>query len=204
MNRLISRPRLQISHGPKKKEEDFEPPPILGGGNLTPDLQPCSQPFCLSDKEAGATNHYIKIGSFIVNQAKPNSVNCTAIHEPSGEEFTCKVLPLSMYRSSLAGYLAADGHPNVASIDRLLKTSKQAFAFFPRNYGDLHSYVREKKRLQPVEAQALARQMLQAISHCHERGLVLRDLKLRKFVFTDEARTQLVLDGLEVTTTNNW
>jgi len=40
-------------------------------------------------------------------------------------------------------------------------------------------------------------QIVAAISHCHQNGVVLRDLKLRKFVFKDPERTELKLEGLE-------
>lgn len=54
--------------------------------------------------------------------------------------------------------------------------------------GDLHSYVRVRKRLREPEAKRLFRQMCEVVKRCHEEGIVLRDLKLRKFVFADEER----------------
>jgi len=39
--------------------------------------------------------------------------------------------------------------------------------------------------------------VVSAVHHAHTRGIVLRDLKLRKFVFTDESRTELKLESLE-------
>lgn len=54
--------------------------------------------------------------------------------------------------------------------------------------GDLHSYVRVRKRLRESEAKRLFRQMCAVVKSCHEQGIVLRDLKLRKFVFADTER----------------
>lgn len=54
--------------------------------------------------------------------------------------------------------------------------------------GDLHSYVRVRKRLREPEAKRLFRQMCEVVKSCHEQGIVLRDLKLRKFVFADAER----------------
>lgn len=54
--------------------------------------------------------------------------------------------------------------------------------------GDLHSYVRVRKRLRESEAKRLFRQMCEVVKRCHEEGIVLRDLKLRKFVFADADR----------------
>ncbi|XP_019661691.2 tribbles homolog 3 isoform X1 [Ailuropoda melanoleuca] len=61
----------------------------------------------------------------------------------------------------------------------------------------MHSLVRRRRRLPEPEAAALFRQMAAALAHCHQHGLVLRDLKLRRFVFTDHERTKLVLENLE-------
>ena len=38
------------------------------------------------------------------------------------------------------------------------------------------------------EAARLFYQIASAVAHCHDGGLVLRDLKLRKFIFKDEER----------------
>jgi serine/threonine protein kinase len=54
--------------------------------------------------------------------------------------------------------------------------------------GDLHSHVRVRKRLRENEARKLFRQMCEVVKTCHEQGIVLRDLKLRKFVFADAER----------------
>ncbi|XP_011310143.1 tribbles homolog 2 [Fopius arisanus] len=65
------------------------------------------------------------------------------------------------------------------------------------HHGDLHAYVRARRRLREPEARRLFRQAAKAVAKCHENGVILRDLKLRKFVFADEARTHLRLESLE-------
>lgn len=52
----------------------------------------------------------------------------------------------------------------------------------------MHAYVRSRKRLEEEEAGLLFAQMLNAVRHCHHYGIILRDLKLCKFVFTDAHR----------------
>lgn len=61
----------------------------------------------------------------------------------------------------------------------------QLYAFFARTHGDMHSLVRSRRRVPEPEAAALFRQMAATVAYCHQHGLVLRDLKLRRFVFTD-------------------
>lgn len=65
---------------------------------------------------------------------------------------------------------------------------EQAYIIFSRSHEDLHSYIRKKRRLKEPEAALLFAQIISAIKHCHRRGIVLRDLKLRKFVFADQQR----------------
>ncbi|KAL7302338.1 hypothetical protein TKK_0004999 [Trichogramma kaykai] len=85
--------------------------------------------------------------------------------------------------SPLAGLVDGDDH--------------QRYLLLEGHYGDLHAYVRSRRRLREIEARQLFRQATEAVMRCHEEGVVLRDLKLRKFVFADEARTQLRLESLE-------
>lgn len=57
------------------------------------------------------------------------------------------------------------------------------YAFFAQHYGDLHSHVRSARRLKDTDAAHLFEQISSVVALCHESGVVLRDLKLRKFVF---------------------
>jgi tribbles-like protein len=120
-----------------------------------------------------------------------------ALHIGSREEFICKTYPLSKYREQLAPHWQSGFHTHIADIVEILLGSTKAYVILRRSYEDLHSYIRKKRRLREAEAAELFRQIVSAIKHCHRRGIVLRDLKLRKFVFIDQQRSHLVLDGLE-------
>lgn len=184
-------PRLFISHGPKKKFPDPEP----NLGNLSPDVDR-SPP--LSPAEVG--DECLKLGNFVLfredDKLRLETVY-QAVDTTTCEQFTCKVFPLKGYREALSAYWQVDDHEHIAASSQIVLGHTQAYVLFPRTYGDLHSYVREKKRLHENEARKLFRQIVSAICHCHDNGVVLRDLKLRKFVFQDEGRTRLQLEGLE-------
>ena len=60
-----------------------------------------------------------------------------------------------------------------------------AYVIFNQFYGDLHSYMKEKKRLDETEAKNLFRQCVEAVDDCHQNGIIVRDIKLKKFVFTN-------------------
>lgn len=68
------------------------------------------------------------------------------------------------------------------------KAGTKLYLLSPASYGDLHSYLRTKRRLKESEARSLFRQAAQAVYDCHSNGVVLTDLKLRRFVFADPQR----------------
>ena len=99
-----------------------------------------------------------------------------------------QVFGINRYRESLSTYWQVDSHENIGSISEIILGETKAYVFFERHYGDLHSYVRQKKRLREEEARSLVRQIVAAVQHCHDNGVILRDLKLRKFVFKNKER----------------
>lgn len=90
--------------------------------------------------------------------------------------------------SLLSAHFRVDGHPHLNSLKEVLLGARHMYLIFPAAHGDLHTHVRTRKRLRESEARRLFRQMAECVRHCHEAGIVLRDLKLRKFVFTDRQR----------------
>lgn len=85
----------------------------------------------------------------------------------------------------LTAHFRLDGHPHINPLQKVIQASKQTHLLFNPSQGDLHSYVRVRKRLREAEARRLFRQMCTTVKSCHEQGIVLRDLKLRKFIFAD-------------------
>lgn len=99
-----------------------------------------------------------------------------------------QVIPIDLYRQTLAGYWRVGSHEHVNEVEEIILGESQAYVFFPGHHGDLHSFVRSKKRLRESQAVVLFEQIVSAVAHCHDNGVVLRDLKLRKFVFKDPER----------------
>ena len=95
------------------------------------------------------------------------------------------MFPLSRYQEILAPYFRLGSHDGVVQLQEVVIGATCVYAFFARHYGDLHSYVRAARRLKDTDAARLFEQIASVVAHCHESGIVLRDLKLRKFVFKD-------------------
>lgn len=96
-----------------------------------------------------------------------------------------QVYPICEALAVLEPYSRLPPHRHVARPAEVLEGTHNLYTFFPRTHGDMHSLVRRRHRLPEPQATALFRQMAAAVAHCHQHGLVLRDLKLRRFVFTN-------------------
>lgn len=192
MSLVRTRPRLHInSHGPKRHDVDISDKDF--GGCLTPDLQPSVPLF--PTKSQNSCEPVYKIGKYLLEHVEAETYK--AYDCQTREEKVCKVFEINKYRESLSAYWQVDCHENITSISEIILGETKAYVFFEPHFGDLHSYVRQKKRLKEEEAGRLFQQIVIAVKHCHDNGVILRDLKLRKFVFKNEQRTELRLDSLE-------
>lgn len=194
MSLIRQRPRLHIlSHGPKQRNlEQSDKDLVANGGCLTPDLQP--NPPVFPAKPEQQCKIY-KIGKYLLEHIEAETYKASDFQ--SSDEKICRVFEINRYRDSLSAYWQVDAHENISSISEIILGETKAYVFFDRHYGDLHSYVRQKKRLKEDEARRLFLQIISAVKHCHDSGVILRDLKLRKFVFKNKERTELRLDSLE-------
>ncbi|XP_002742313.1 tribbles homolog 2-like [Saccoglossus kowalevskii] len=185
---------IQIQHGPKHFVP-YDSPPDLTFNSISPNLQANSPP---QFTENDCTHVISKIGRYIlVEQLEKNQYK--SIDTLTQGVFLCKVFEVSRYQESLAAYFRLEQHENINHIVEILLGDTYAYVFFEWSYGDMHSYVRSKRRIKEEEASRLFYQIASAVAHCHESGIVLRDLKLRKFVFKDKERTSLKLESLEDT-----
>ncbi|XP_064186885.1 tribbles homolog 2-like [Anguilla rostrata] len=151
-----------------------------------------------SPPEATNFPHSIsRIGKYLLLELIEGDHVFRAAHLHSGEELVCKVFDITRYQESLAAYFCLSAHENINQIVEILLGDTKAYVFFERSHGDMHSFVRSCKKLREDEAARLFYQMASAVAHCHDNGLVLRDVKLRKFVFKYEDRSVVMLDSLE-------
>lgn len=95
---------------------------------------------------------------------------------------------MEKYHDSLQPYWRVGSHDHLNEVEQVILGKTKAYVFFGQHYGDLHTYVRTKKRLREAEVSRLFSQIVSALERCHENGVILRDLKLRKFVFKDPER----------------
>lgn len=199
------RPSLR-SLSPFKLRESIVSECLPQGGNLSPDVKTDFTPqfaHQLGIDQSSTETSIERIGNYLLLEKLSTASASTvvtahrALHIVTQEEFVCKVFPLKNCQELLAPHWEVGVHEHINGITEIILGRTRSYVIFQRSYEDLHSYIRRKRRLRETEAASLFTQILSAIQHCHERGVILRDLKLRKFVFIDEQRTHLVLDSLE-------
>ena len=133
-------------------------------------------------------SHVSKIGKYLILDRLSGSSLHRAIDSETKQEYACRILEINRYREYVSPYFQIDSHQHINKVVEVLVGECFAYVIFEPSYGDLHSYVRSKRRLKEEEASRLFNQIVGAVCHCHDAGLVLRDLKLRKFVFQDKER----------------
>lgn len=95
---------------------------------------------------------------------------------------------MGMYQEKIRAYGILPAHKNVAGIRDIILGERKAYVFLDKDFGDMHTLVKSCRRLDEERSRGLFRQVALAVAHCHQAGIVLGDLKLRKFVFADEKR----------------
>lgn len=172
---------------------------------LSPPGSPCSSPQPLpAAPGAGATSSGSppgpsRIADYLLLPLAERDPVSRALCVHTARELRCKVFPIKHYQDKIRPYIQLPSHQNITGIVEVILGETKAYVFFERDFGDMHSYVRSRKRLREEEAARLFKQIVSAVAHCHQSAIVLGDLKLRKFVFSTEERTQLRLESLEDT-----
>ncbi|KAM9307825.1 tribbles homolog 1 [Gastrophryne carolinensis] len=165
------------------------------GGLLPSPGSPLPPALLLPDTPRGGPTC---IGGYLLLPATGDREHVTrALHLHTGHELQCKVFPLNDYQHKIQPYAQLPWHRHITGIVEVIQGESKAYVFFQKEYGDMHSYVRSCKKLAEEQAARLFRQIISAVAHCHKSNIVLGDLKLRKFVFSDSERTQLRLESLE-------
>ncbi|XP_030586086.1 tribbles homolog 2-like [Archocentrus centrarchus] len=187
LKRLLDEPQ---DNSLKYKRARLAPPPTSTG--ISPCLRPTS-PTPTSNLSQSSS----RVGPYFLFERCEREETYRAVHVHTQQQYTCQVLPLRGYQERLAAYDRIGKHDNICGLQDVVIGQDKVYVFMPGHHGDMHAYVRSRKRLNEEEAGLLFAQMLNAVMHCHQHGVVLRDLKLRRFVFIDKYRTSLALLGLD-------
>ncbi|XP_077583087.1 tribbles homolog 3-like [Stigmatopora nigra] len=177
---------------PKCKRACPTPLPTSPDAGPPLDLAAAESPAPKSDRSQSK----VRVGPYILFERCEGEDTYRAVHATTREQYTCQVTTVAGYRERSAVYARLGRHANVCGLLDAVVELDAAYLFLPAHHGDMHAHVRASRRLGEEEAGLLFAQMLKAVEHCHRNGVVLRDVKLRRFVFTDRFRTQVSLLGV--------
>ncbi|XP_051909361.1 hormonally up-regulated neu tumor-associated kinase isoform X2 [Hippocampus zosterae] len=91
-------------------------------------------------------------------------------------------------------------HPNVVLLLETLETENSFYMVLELCAGgDLMERICDRKRLPEKEVRRYARQILSAVAHLHQRGVVHRDLKIENFLLDEHNNIKIVDFGLSNT-----
>ncbi len=128
------------------------------------------------------------VGKYLVplSSLEGETVSGNCLDTSCGEQLSCRVYDSRVFQSKADLFFA--GTQGVHPIKDVFITGARAFVFSDLTYGDLHQYLRDKKKLTEVQAVPLFRQIVGLIRDAHSAKIALRDIKLKKFVFEDPNR----------------
>ena len=88
-------------------------------------------------------------------------------------------------------------HPNIVDLLDVVNSDGRLYLIFEYVDSDLKHYVdRHDERLPPATIKSLSFQLLQAVDHCHSRGVVHRDLKPQNLLVSKDGRLKVADFGL--------
>lgn len=191
-------------------------------GPLTPDTVHLGNPFAaLSSSSAVIAANSIPllpavrtIGDYELSETKIDDFKC-ARHITTGEALLYKEYSLDIFRQRLEPYqrlmniLQTLNRNSSLTPEQLawkyhlhffrdtIVLERTAIVIYSNYSSNLHHYITEKHRLNENETRKLFSQIVRAVHMCHQVGLIVRDLKLRKIIFHDQSQTHILLTGLD-------
>jgi len=150
-----------------------------------------------SKQKQESLKYLFQVDDYILFESTIDQSNNTAVHNKTQQIYLWKRFERSTYMNKLEAYFLMTQSEYVYKYEHLLHKDEFVYVFYKPYFGDLHSYMKEKKKLDELEAKFIFKQCVQAVLDCHENGIILRDIKLKKFVFINEERTKLAIANIE-------
>ena len=133
-----------------------------------------------------AGSQLLSLGQYLVDMTASESDLHPAFHLSSEQLVQCKVYPLQTFQ--LRAPLVYRGIEGVHRVLDATRHGEKVFVFSPKPFGDLHNYLKQRRKLKEGVAARLFQQIVLLVRDAHRKNVVLRDLKLKKFVFEDQEK----------------
>jgi 5'-AMP-activated protein kinase, catalytic alpha subunit len=124
-----------------------------------------------------------------------------ARHVDTGKEFAVKVVDKRVLEDDLPSnldirremsILRALNHPNIIHLHEVMVSKSRVYLVMDlARGGDFFQLISKKGRLEEGVARKYFRQLVDAIDHCHQRGVYHRDLKPENILLTDDGNLKV-------------
>lgn len=131
------------------------------------------------------------LGRYVINLSAKEADHHPSFELRSGQTLNCKVYLVKEFQT-LAPLMYRDIE-GVHAITEVTRLHDKVFVFSTRPFGDLHNFLKQHRKLKEGLAAKIFRQIVLLVKDAHRKNVVLRDLKLKKFVFADPERYCLVV-----------
>ena len=142
-----------------------------------------------------APQKILAVGPYLLDRAIGDGINHPCVNSRTGERLFVQRMDLKAFVSM--AYILLNECKGVQRTQDVYILDGKAYLFKGMSFGDLHNYLKQHKHLSEIQAVPLFRQIVEMVQDVHSKGIVLRDLKLKKFVFVDIHKTMLRLQSLE-------
>ncbi|KAI8906443.1 kinase-like domain-containing protein [Gorgonomyces haynaldii] len=143
--------------------------------------------------------HLISVGSYTLGRTIGEGTFGKVklgTHQLTGQSVAIKIVD-KMHAPSLVREIETWRqlrHPNVAHLYDVLCTETKIYMvteYCPG--GEVFEYISKNGKMGESElSRGICRQIVEAVGHCHDKGLTHRDLKLENIVFTSEQEVKLI------------
>lgn len=133
-----------------------------------------------------AGSQLLSVQDYVVNLSVKEAQYHPSLDTRSGQNLHCKVYSFKDFQNfAPLFYKDING---IHSTVEVVKLQEQVYVFSRIPFGDLHNFLKQRKRLSEGTAASIFRQIVTLVRDAHEESVILRDLKLKKFVFEDEEK----------------
>lgn len=125
----------------------------------------------------------LAVGPYLVDKTICDGIYQPCVDSRTGEHLLVQRMDLKAFVSM--AYILLNECDGVQRTQDVRILDGKAYLIKGMSFGDLHNYLKQHKHLSEVQAVPLFRQIVEMVRDVHSKQIVLRDLKLKKFVFVD-------------------
>lgn len=136
--------------------------------------------------ELAADGAGVTVGRYRLQLGSEDNAILSCWDTTEGKFRRCRVYSLA--KLMVLAPLLFSNLEGLRQVEDVCVVGDEAFLVYPDTHGDLHGYLKQRRKLLEVEAAHCFSQIVDMLRSAHSHSIVLRDLKLKKFIFADVDR----------------